>query len=203
MIQQMDRGVGDVVAALERLGLAEQTFLFFFSDNGGTRVGSNGPLRGHKGQLWEGGHRVPAIAWWPGRIEPGSTCREPAISLDLMPTVLGLAGVDAPDGHRLDGVDLRPVLLEGRSLRPRTLFWSYGNQRAMRQGPWKLVQTGASKEPQKSPTIGLYHLVDDPEEARDLADQFPERVREMEEAVRAWEEEVAASATEQPETADD
>ncbi|HUT93415.1 MAG TPA: sulfatase-like hydrolase/transferase [Thermoguttaceae bacterium] len=203
MIQEMDKGVGEMAATIERLGLAERTLVFFFSDNGGTPTGSNGPLRGHKGQLWEGGHRVPAIAWWPGHVEAGTTCDEPAISLDLMPTLLALAGVEAPEGHPLDGVSLLPALLDRRSLGERALFWSYRDQLAMREGPWKLVATPPSRKAQRSgeagETVELFNLADDLGETRDLAKQFPDRARAMREAIRAWEAEVATGATRQPE----
>ena len=203
MIQEMDVSVCQIVSTLKRLDLAERTLVFFFSDNGGTPTGSNGPLRGHKGQLWEGGHRVPAIAWWPGRITPGSTCGELAISIDLMPTMLALAGVEAPQGHKLDGVSLLPILLEGQSLGERTLFWSYRNQQAMRQGPWKLVisQQGR-KNPRNAPPIELFNLADDLGEQHNLADEHPERVKAMQAAIRAWQADVAAGATQQPEKPD-
>ena len=204
MIQEMDTGVCQVVSTLERLDLAERTLVFFFSDNGGTPVGSNGPLRGHKGQLWEGGHRVPAIAWWPGHVEAGTTCDEPAMSLDLMPTLLALAGVEVPEGHQLDGASLLPALLDRRSLGERTLFWSYRNQLAMRQGPWKLVVTPPSGKGRRSgETVELYNLADDLGETHDLAEQSPDRARAMREAIRAWEAEVATGATQQPEQPDD
>ncbi len=201
MVQEMDKGAGEVVATLKRLDLAERTLVFFFSDNGGTRVGSNGPLRGHKGQLWEGGHRVPAIAWWPGRIKAGMTCDELAVSLDLMPTMLALAGAQVPEGHKLDGVNLLPVLLEGQSLGERTLFWSYGNQHAMREGPWKLVITERErKSPRGGQPVELFNLAEDPGETDNLADQFPERLKSMRETIHAWQADVATGATEQPAT---
>ncbi len=199
MVQEMDKGVGDVVAALKRLDLAERTLVFFLSDNGGTPHGSNGPLRGHKGQLWEGGHRVPAIAWWPGRVAPGTTSDQLSISTDLMPTMLALAGVDVPEGHKLDGLSLLPVLLEGKSLGHRKLFWSYGRQQAMRDGPWKLVLgQGKGKPPSNAPQPELFHLADDLEEQHNLAHEHPDRVRVMREAIRDWQADVEAEATRPP-----
>ena len=115
MMEEMDKGIGEVVAALERLGLSERTFVFFFSDNG-PAGGSAGPLRGRKGDNWEGGHRVPAVACWPGKIAPGTVCGELGISLDLMPTMLAIAGVSPPKELRLDGVNLLPTLTEGSGL---------------------------------------------------------------------------------------
>ncbi|MFP6737640.1 MAG: sulfatase-like hydrolase/transferase, partial [Planctomycetota bacterium] len=106
MVQEMDKGVGEIVAALKRLGLEKNTLVFFVSDNGAASFGNNGSLRGSKGQLWEGGHRVPAIASWPGRIAAGSSCDDLAIGMDIFPTLLELAGVNVPKKLHLDGRSL-------------------------------------------------------------------------------------------------
>ncbi len=188
MVEEMDKGIGRVVAALEGAGLARDTFVFFCSDNGATRLGSNGPLHGHKGQMWEGGHRVPAIAYWPGRIRPGRTCGDPAITLDVFPTLLALAGAEAPAGRTIDGTDLSPALFGETPLPPRTLFWAMGNQRAVRDGPWKLVRGVRGL---KAP-VGLYHLGRDLAETTNLAEAEPDRVRALREALEAWEKDVGA-----------
>ena len=193
MVQELDAGVGAVLDALDRLGLAENTLVFFFSDNGALGFGSNGALRGHKGSLWEGGIRVPALARFPGRIAPGSTTTEPAISLDLMPTVLALAGVSLPEGHPLDGVDLRPVLFAQRRLALRTLFWHYNEQAAVRDGAWKLV-----RDVGKQPGTALYDLAHDLGERHNLADRHPARVQAMLAALDAWHTDVTTGATVQP-----
>ena len=190
MMKAMDDGIGEIVAALKRLGLAENTLVFFFSDNGGTRHGSNAPLRGGKGSVWEGGHREPAIAWWPGKIKPGTITDQLSISLDLMPTMLDLAGATVPDGHKLDGVSLAPLLLKGKSLGVRQLFW---NGRAMRDGQWKLVVGGRGGQ-----GTGLYNLAKDVGERNNLADRHPDRVKAMLAAIEAWKTDVATGATKQP-----
>ncbi len=195
MVEEMDTGVGEIVAALKQHELERNTLVMFFSDNGGTPQGSNGPLRGHKGQLWEGGHRVPCVAWWPGRIRPGSESRDLAITLDVMPTILAAAGIDPPADRRLDGVSLLPMLTGGESLGPRTLFWGHGNSRAMREGSWKLV-VGAPG--QNSP--GLFDLANDLAEQSDLAAQEPARVQAMRAAIEAWETDVATDASPQPDS---
>jgi len=194
MMQEMDRGIGQVVATVDQLGLAERTLVFFLSDNGGTPNGSNGPLRGFKGQVWEGGHRVPAVARWPGRIESGALCVEPRISIDVMPTMLELTGAKLPGGHKLDGTSLAPVLLEGRPLDERALFWDYRGRQAMRRGPWKLVTGEKGLE-----EAGLYNLHDDLAETHNLAEEFPQRVKSMLKSIAAWKKDVNTGATVQPE----
>ena len=109
MIESMDGNIGRVLSTLKRLDLERDTFVFYFSDNGATPRGSNGPLRGFKGSLWEGGHREPAIAYWPGRIAPGRICHDLAICFDVFPTFIALTGSPMPD-RKLDGVSLLPVL---------------------------------------------------------------------------------------------
>ena len=190
MMKAMDDGIGQIVAALKRLGLAENTLVFFFSDNGGTRYGSNGPLRGGKGSVWEGGHREPAIAWWPGKIKAGTVTDQLSISLDLMPTMLELAAVAVPEGHKLDGVSLVPLLLEGKSLGTRQLFW---NGKAMRDGQWKLVGGARGAK-----GVGLYNLAEDVGEKNNLTDKHPDRVKAMLAAIEAWKTDVATGATKPP-----
>ncbi len=198
MMEEMDRGIGEVAETIDRLGLGKNTLIFFLSDNGGTPNGSNGPLHGFKGQVWEGGHRVPAVARWTGRIATGVVCDQTAISLDLMPTMLELAGADLPAGHQLDGVSLVPVLLERRRLEPRKLFWQYNEKRAMRDGPWKLV---VSEKDQKDPA--LFHLGDDLGENNDQAAAQSQRVERMLAEIETWYAEVLDGATQQPERAEE
>jgi arylsulfatase A-like enzyme len=190
MVEAMDDGVGRVVDTVQRLGLKQDTFVFFCSDNGANAVGSNGPLSGNKGSVWEGGHRVPAIACWPGVIKPGSVTNETAMTMDLLPTMAAIAGARVE--RKLDGVDLMPVLRDGGVLPERTLFWRFGKQKAVRMGPWKLV---VNPRGHGNPEVGLYNLDEDVGEERDLSGGETERVREMEEALRRWEEDVTAGVT--------
>ena len=194
MVQEMDRGIGEIMRTLRRLDLDRKTFVFFFSDNGATRNGSNGALRGTKGSVWEGGHRVPAIAWWPGRIEPGRVCDDTAISLDVMPTLLAMTGATLPAGHKLDGTSLLLTLTGGKPLGERTLFWAHGQGRAVRRGPWKLVVAKGARGKAR-----LFHLGRDLGEQRDSATQEPERVEALRNALAAWEKDVRTGATVQPE----
>jgi arylsulfatase A-like enzyme len=190
MMTEMDKGVGEIVAAVKRLGLAENTLIFFFSDNGQARPAPAAasyrcPLRSIKGTVWEGGHRVPAIAWWPGKIKPGTVNNDLFIGMDLMPTMLELAGARVPEGHKLDGVSMVAALL-GKRMGARQLFW---DGRAMRDGKWKLVA---------GPDGGLFDLDADLGEQSNLADKYPERASEMAAAIERWKMAVAAEATKQP-----
>jgi arylsulfatase A-like enzyme len=191
MLTEMDKGVGEILDTVRALELSERTFVFFLSDNG-PAGGSAGPLRGRKGSNWEGGHRVPGIAWWPGKIPAGQTSDQLAISLDLMPTILAMAGVRAPEGHLFDGMDLTPVLTRNETMPGRKLFW---NGRAMRHGPWKLIRSGKGTA---SGSVGLYHVVQDIGEQHNLAQRYPERVSAMLRAIEAWIVEVTTHATPQP-----
>ncbi len=188
MVEEMDRGIGEIIATLERLGLGSDTLVFFCSDNGATPDGSNSPWRGHKGGLWEGGHRVPAIAAWPGRIAPGTTDAT-ALTMDLMPTVLELAGIEPPPGRSLDGTSLAGLLLRREPLPARTLFWSYSERAAVRDGAWKLLVGEGEQAPASLPR--LFHLESDPGETRDLAQNEPGRRAEMLAALERWRREVA------------
>ncbi len=197
MVEEMDTGIGQIVSSLKQLDLDRRTLVMFFSDNGATPRGSNGALRGHKGQVWEGGHRVPCIAWWPEKIEANRVAADLTITLDVMPTLLAAAGVKPPDHNPLDGVDLLPLLTEGRSIDARRLFWMHGRQdrklRAMRDGHWKLVDNAPGRQrPQ------LFHVAHDIGERNNLALQEPRRVNEMLAAIEAWEQETTSHATPQP-----
>ncbi len=187
MVEAVDASVGRIVEALEANGLAEDTLVVFTSDNGGYltyeggyhNISSNGPLRGQKAQVYEGGIRVPAVAWWPGRIRPAVT-DEIAASFDWFPTFLELAGLAARD---LDGTSLAPLLFEGGSLAERTLFWRMRDRRAVRRGEWKLVAIGEN-DPE------LYDLGEDVGEAIDLAGKRPDVVDGLIGELEAWQREV-------------
>lgn len=184
MLATLDRGVGEVLETLRRHGLFENTLLVFLSDNGGPTAeltSSNRPLRGGKGQLFEGGIRVPFLAQWPGTIPGGRAIEHPVSALDVLPTAAAAAGARPP--AKLDGVDLLP-LLTGRANRPphETLFWRYGMNVALRKGGWKIVQ---QREPGKgNPTMQLFDISNDPSETRDLAAEKPGVLREFEAEAR-------------------
>ena len=196
MLAEMDKGVGQILDKLEELKIADKTFVFFLSDNG-PAGGSAGPLRGRKGSNWEGGHRVPGIAWWPGKIPAGKTTDQLAISLDLMPTMLAMANLSAPKGHKFDGVDLTPLLINGKTLGARTLYWQGSNpdgMLGMRDGTWKLI---ASPKSAKKKFVGIYDLSTDIGEKNNLIDNYSERVAKMMASLETWLVEVTENSTPQ------
>jgi arylsulfatase A-like enzyme len=183
MISVMDDQIGAVLAKLRALKLEENTLIFFISDNGGptARVVHNGPLRGGKWTLWEGGIRVPFMVQWKGRIAPGRVLDTPVIQLDFLPTALAAAGVSVQPEWRLDGVNLLP-LLEGKTdkLTRDALFWRFGVQFTVRQGDWKLVKASRDMQP------ALFNLAADIGEKNNLATQQPEKVKELQALWDSW-----------------
>jgi len=191
MVESLDANVGRLMEALDRLHLDERTLVVFMSDNGGYRyygethqnISSNGTLSGQKGTLWEGGHRVPAIARWTGRIKPGET-DETVMGFDLFPTFLSLTANQLTiSGLNLDGIDVSRLLLRREPLPDRTLFWRDGNEFAVRSGPWKLLHPGDQQ-------FRLFDLYHDPEEKHDVASLRTDQVRRMLNRFKAWEAEM-------------
>jgi len=203
MVEETDTCVGRIMDHLDELGLTDNTVVCFFSDNGGhDAVTSMVPLRGSKGQLYEGGIREPMIVRWPGVVEPGSSCDTPVIGIDFYPTFLEIAGVPKPAGHILDGVSLMPLLTQNGSLDPRTLFWHFpaylegyterqGAFRttpaaALRQGDWKLHEFFEDGR------LELYNLKDDIGEQHNLAEKMPEKTSELHRVMLEWRKTVNA-----------
>lgn len=186
MVEVMDEGIGKIVTKVREMGLEENTLIVFLSDNGAERdYGDNGPLRGHKTNLYEGGIRVPGIAYWKGKIGP-AVSDATVMSFDWMPTFLSLASAKKPDDLALDGADLSGHLLAGDALPSRTLFWRYRSQKAVRLGDWKLLLTEQDTT--------LYNLRSDLSETTNLAAEQPDRVREMLSQLATWEAEVGPVA---------
>jgi len=184
MLAELDAAVGRVLDALDRAGVADDTLVVFFSDNGGPNgAARNGDLRGFKASTWEGGIRVPFVIRWPGRVQAGTTFDRPVIQLDLFPTVLAATGVAPPPEVSLDGVDLLPAL-SGQTATPphERLYWRFGKQWAIREGDWKLVSGRGAEAPI------LVDLAHDPGETTDLSDREPAVRRALEEAWRRWDE---------------
>lgn len=187
MLAHMDDGVGRVLETVRSEGLEENTIIIFLSDNGGpTReiTSSNAPFRGEKGQLLEGGLRVPFIIQWKNRLPAGRVESRMASSLDLLPTALAAAGGTAP--ARLDGTDLLPFF-EGdlaKPIRPRH-YWRMGTPAALRAGSWKIYRDRDTTGWQ------LYDLANDPGETRNLADAHPERLNTLRSEWEALDKEMA------------
>jgi arylsulfatase A-like enzyme len=189
VIHQLDWTVGEVLGALDRLGFARDTLVIFTSDNGGAikdtyddgtnalhaRQPPNGTLRGRKGTLYEGGHRVPFIARWPGRIAAGGESAALFAHVDMIATFAALTGQKLPVGAGPDAVNVLPVLLGEKSAKGRdelVLQNNGQNPLALRSGAWKLILP-----PNAAPE--LYHLANDPAEEKNLAESEPARVKEM------------------------
>jgi len=183
MVEVMDEGIGKIMQSLRQNGLEENTLVFFLSDNGAEAFGSNGGLSGQKTNLYEGGIRVPAIAYWKGRISP-ATSPQPAMSMDLLPTALALGGAEQSTTSAFDGKNLTGLLLEQQLLDERPLFWRYRNEKAVRKQNWKLLISAGD-------TL-LFNLEEDMYEQEDLADSQPARVEELGKALDEWETEMSA-----------
>ena len=181
MLAALDEGVGAVMDRLRDLGIERATLVFFISDNGGPTAeltSSNAPLRGGKGQLWEGGIRIPFIIQWTGHLPVGVTDDRPVIALDVYPTALAAAGAGPGSDRKLDGVNLLPYLTGDRDGPPHeVLFWRYRDRIALRRGDWKLIR-------QDGP-LRLFDLSRDIGEAKDLIKERPEVARELQQALDA------------------
>jgi arylsulfatase A-like enzyme len=186
----MDDAVGQVLAKVRAMGEEENTFIVFFSDNGGpTRqtTSSNLPLRGFKSTTWEGGVRIPFSMQWKGKFLPGKTYEHPIIQLDILPTFIASAGGTVDPSWKLDGVNLLPYLTGEKSDKPHeTFYWRFGKQWAVRHGDWKLlVGAGGSGQPE------LYNLTADLSESKNLASGQPDKVKELQRLYDVWNAEQA------------
>ncbi len=181
MVSRMDKDVGRIMTLLQALGLYDNTLVIFSSDNGPTYAGgsdagffeSAGPLRGLKGSVWEGGIRVPFIARWPGRIQPGTKSDHVCAFWDFLPTCAELLGAQPPAG--IDGISILPTLLgrpEGQK-RHEYLYWELDNQQAVRLGDWKALRLKPGQE------IQLFDLKSDVGEKNDVADQHPQIIAQV------------------------
>lgn len=190
VVEEIDYGVGRVVARLQELGIAENTLVVFTSDNGpwltfAQHGGSAGLLRDGKGTTWEGGMREPTVFWWPGRLRPG-TVLEMGSTLDLMNTLCSLAGVSVPTDRQMDGYDLSPVLFgTGESPRRTMFFYRESKLYAVRHGQFKAhfitksaYAGGREEETHHDPPL-LFHLGEDPGEQYDVASQHPELIEQI------------------------
>lgn len=187
MVEAMDQAVGKVLKTLADNGLAEDTIVIFFSDNGGLSTSegsptSNLPYRAGKGWMYEGGIREPLVVRWPKTVKPGTTCDVPVISTDFYPTPLAACGLESIPGQHKDGTSFLGLLKNPSARHERApLVWHYphwGNQggipsSAIRDGDWKLIEFYWKKG------IELYNLAKDPGEQHNLATKNPAKVAEL------------------------
>jgi len=180
MIHHMDEGIGQVMDALRRHGLADNTLVVFTSDNGGERFSDNWPLVGGKMDLTEGGIRVPWIAHWPAQIPAGGVSEQHCMTMDWSATLLDAAGVAAHSDHALDGVSLLQVLQQPGHQFQRPLHWrmKHRGQRALRDGDWKYLVVDGNEY--------LFNLPADERERANLAGREPARLAAMREAWEHW-----------------
>ena len=184
MVLAMDDGIGKLRAKLQELNLSDNTLIYFVSDNGGAtnqNAADNGPLRGQKGQVWEGGVRVPMIVSWPGQIPSGAKYDKPVSTLDFVPTSLGATGVDTTGTPGIEGVNLLSYLKgENKGAPHEKLFWrQYDNLWAIREGDWKMVQDKDGKR-------YLFDLSKDIGEKDDVMKANPEVARRLLANWREW-----------------
>lgn len=193
LVVSLDENVGKILDQLKALNLTDNTLVVFTNDNGGQTqyAANNTPLRGRKGQLWEGGIRVPMAIQWPAHIQPGSVVDDPVISLDLLPTFFAAAGQVANPEWKLDGTNVLDRLTgKSESLAERDLYWRRNGAPgpiAVRRGKWKMLnqRNEAGARPQ------LFDLSNDIAESADVADANPEVLRNLVDAANAWESELA------------
>ena len=179
-ITYMDEAIGQMMDLLARHGLEENTIVIFFSDNGGSgSAADNGPLRGGKSRMFEGGLRVPCIVRWPGVVQAGSICDEFLSSMEILPMLSGAAGVRLHKGVELDGFDMASVLAGEQKSPRKEMFWQRRGDRAARVGNYKWVESSRGS--------GLFDLSSDIGEQHDLSNEKPEVLSMVKSRFAAWE----------------
>lgn len=191
IMERADQGVGQILAALDKLGLSRNTIVIFTNDNGGEWLSRSAPLSNRKFTLWEGGIRVPTLIRWPGHVPAGGVSPQVGITMDLTASILAASGTTVPAAAGLEGIDLFAIL-EGRTPPvERTLFWRVQtaglNQRAVRSGDLKLLIDGTAR-------YLMFDVRKDVGEREDLAQQQPSSVRRLRQQLLAWEKDVDAEA---------
>lgn len=179
MVESMDANVAKVLAAVDRKGIRDDTIIVFTSDNGGERYSETWPFIGVKGELLEGGIRVPILVQWPGVIPPSTMSEQVMTSMDFLPTLLSLSGGEVSAAGEFDGLDLSAQLTGSLSVE-RRLFWRFkaNEQAAVRWGDWKYLRLGG--------TESLFNLANDQRERANLIDEFPDRAAQFRSAYDEW-----------------
>ena len=211
MVESMDENVGRLMESLDDLGVADRTVVVLTSDNGGLwQISNQNPLRAGKGSYFEGGIRVPLIVRWPGKVDPGSTCDEPVMNIDFMPTIAEMAGVTIPAEKKIDGVSLVELLSDSKAeLEPRSLFWHFpiylqasGRKKGdvvthdpwFRTRPGSVVRSGKWKlhEYFEDGRLELYDLESDIGETKNVAGQNPEVANRLNAELKNWRQKTSA-----------
>ena len=182
MMRILDEGIGRVMKALRTSGMDRNTLVIFTSDNGGERFSYEWPFSGEKGELLEGGIRVPAIVRWPGTIPPNRLTSQMAITMDWTATILATAQTQAAEGYPLDGINLIPIIKGARPVQDRTFYWRIYDQDAVRQGKWKYFRNGARRR--------LFDLSSDPREQADFSIKNPEVLERLTAEFAHWNEQM-------------
>ncbi|UCS94024.1 sulfatase [Echinicola marina] len=196
MLEHVDQGLGRILEKLEACGIAENTLVIFFSDNGGAgNVANNGGLRANKTWLYEGGIREPLLMTWPGNIQPGTVCDVPVSSIDFYPTFLSLANGKKKYKANLDGIDLSDLITDGKKPSKRPLFWHYPSE----TGNWENRMASAVQyegfkllEFYEDGRLELYHLEEDEAETENLVKSMPQKVEALQGLLEKWKTEVKA-----------
>lgn len=189
LIEELDKGVGEVLATLEARGLAENTIVIFTSDNGPVNVGETQPLQGRKSTVYEGGIRVPCIVRWPGKIKPGTVSDQVGITMDITRSIVEHTGAKA-GGDALDGIDILGKVIDGEAPESRTLFWrgrrGQSTRKAVRDGDLKLIENfeGQMRE------VKVFDLAADVGETHDLSQERPQEVKRLGALLAQWETDV-------------
>lgn len=190
MIEELDKGVGKIMAKLKEEGMEDNTMIIFVSDNGPAGPGSAGLFRNHKGTLFEGGIRVPCIMKWPGHIKPGIVSDQVAITMDITASIARIAQTSAPQGRPFDGVDIVKNIEDNKPVYPRTLFWRKQRTprivKAVRDGNMKYlyVKNGTNISEY------LFNLKSDPKEKNNTKEKYPGELARLKKLLKDWEEEV-------------
>jgi len=183
MGKRLDDAVGSILNSIEKNGLRDNTIIFFVSDNGGALscTSENKPLRGGKHMDYEGGIRVPFFVSWPGHIKPGTTCDNPVIGIDILPTCLAAAGITPPAGTKFDGEDIMPIITGKTTDYERPLYWCGGSADpwwAIRKGDWKIVALKGDS--------WLFNVKKDISETTDVKAQNMDKFNELKALHDAW-----------------
>jgi arylsulfatase A-like enzyme len=185
MMKSLDDGIGEIIKALDHAQLSDNTIVIFTNDNGGERYSDNGGFTNAKSALWEGGIRVPAFVRWPGKINPGVTTQQVAITMDWTTTILSAGGAKSHPDFPLDGIDLMPIMTARKKNVERTLYWrtfQRAKQKAIRMGEWKYLQDAKGEY--------LFNLAADHQEKTNLKEKHPDIFSRLKKKYADWEKTV-------------